>query len=100
MNEVVSELASEGTMGTPSTRGELAPSSMALDVDVSRLSLDAGAADAISQHLDNLAGTQQGDRIQRLERSLMRVEQINLETLDALKKLVNAVRKPPGGDAS
>ena len=100
VNEVVSELASEGTMGTPSTRGELAPSSMALDVDVSRLSLDAGAADAISQHLDNLAGTQQGDRIQRLERSLMRVEQINLETLDALKKLVNAVRKPPGGDAS
>ena len=100
VNEVVSELASEGTMGTPSTRGELAPSSMALDVDVTRLSLDAGAADAISQHLDNLAGTQQGDRIQRLERSLMRVEQINLETLDALKKLVNAVRKPPGGDAS
>ena len=100
VNEVVNELANEGTMGTPSTRGALAQSPMTLDVDISRLSLDAGAADAISQHLGSLAEGQQGDRLQRLERSLLRVEQINLETLEALRKLVSAVRKPPEGGAS
>ncbi len=100
VNEVVNELAHEGTMGTPSTRGEFNSGPMPLDVDVSRLSLDAGSADAISQHLGGLAGLQQGDRLQRLERSLLRLEHINLDMLETLKKLVNAVRKPPDGGAS
>jgi general secretion pathway protein A len=100
VHEVVNELANEGTMGvTPGTRGDVTSGPMPLDVDVSRLSLDPGAADAISQHLGGLVGLQQGDRLQRLERSLLRVEQINLETLEALKQLVNAVRKPTDGGA-
>ncbi len=100
VTEVVNELAHEGTMGgTPSTRGEFTSGPMPLDVDVSRISLDAGAADAFSQHLGSLTGTQTGDRLQRLERSLLRLEQTNLDTLELLKKLVAAVRKPPEGKA-
>ncbi len=100
VTEVVNELAHEGTMGgTPSTRGELTSGRMPLDVDVSRLSLEAGTADAFSQHLGSLTGTQTGDRLQRLERSLLRLEQTHLDTLELLKKLVAAVRKPPEGKA-
>jgi general secretion pathway protein A len=101
VNEVVNELAHEGTMGsTPSTRGEFTSGPIPLDVDISRLSLDAASADSISQHLGSLAELQQGDRLQRLERSLLRLEQINIDTLDTLKKLVKAVRRPPEGGAS
>ena len=102
VTEVVNELAHEGTMGgaTPSAHGDLNSGSMPLDVDVARLSLDPGSADAISQHLGSLADLQQGDRLQRLERSLLRLEQINIETLEILKKLVKTVRKPPEGGAS
>jgi general secretion pathway protein A len=101
VNEVVNELALEGTMGsTPSARSDVNSAPMSLDLDVTRLTLDAGAADAISQHLGTLVDSQQGDRLQRLERGLLRLEQTNLETLELLKKLVNAVRKPPEGGAS
>jgi putative secretion ATPase (PEP-CTERM system associated) len=101
VNEVVNELALEGTMGSPpSARNEATNQPTSLDVDVSRLSLDAGAADAISQHLGTLVDSQQGDRLQRLERGLLRLEQTNLQTLEMLKKLVNAVRKSPEGDTS
>jgi general secretion pathway protein A len=96
VDEVVSELAQEAGMngGTPSGRGDLDSGRMPLDIDASRLSLDAGAASSISQHLDGLAAGAQGDRLQRLENSLIRLERINLDTLETLKKLVNAVRKP------
>ena len=85
--------------GTPSTRCEFTSGPMPLDVDVSRLSLEAGTADAFSQHLGSLTGTQTGDRLQRLERSLLRLEQTHLDTLELLKKLVAAVRRPPEGKA-
>ena len=98
VDEVVNELAAEGTMGTPApSRAELPSGPIALDLDVSRLSLDSTSADAISQHLGSLAESQQGDRLQRLEHSLLRLEQISIDTLETLKKLVQAVRKPPGG---
>ena len=101
VNEVVNELALEGTMGAaPGTHGEHTSGPMPLDLDMSRLSLDPSSADTISQHLGSLASLQQGDRLQRLERSLLRLEHINLDTLETLKKLVNAVRKPPEGGAS
>ena len=88
-------VAYEGTMGgaAPSGHGELNSGPMPLDVDISRLSLDPTSADTISQHLGSLAALQQGDRLQRLERSLLRLEHINLDTLETLRKLVKAVRK-------
>lgn len=100
VNEVVNELALEGTMGSmPAGLNGVKSAETSLDLDVTNLSLDAGAADAISQHLGTLVDSQHGDRLQRLERGMLRLEQTNLETLEILKKLVNSVRKPTDGDA-
>jgi general secretion pathway protein A len=95
VTEVVNELAAEGAMGgAPSGHGELNGSAQPLDVDTSRLALDPATAASLTKQL---SAVQQGDRLQRVERSLARIEQINLETLDALKKLVAAVSRPGGG---
>jgi putative secretion ATPase (PEP-CTERM system associated) len=82
VDEVVREFAKE-TGGTVSSNGV-----------AKRLSLDAATADTMSQQLSTLASEQQGDRVQRLERSLLRLERINLETLRTLQELVRAVKKP------
>ena len=37
------------------------------------------------------------DRLQRLERSLLRLERINVQTLSMLQQLVQAVKKPGDG---
>jgi general secretion pathway protein A len=63
--------------------------------DLSRLILRPGVADTLFDALSGLGAEQQGDRLQRLERSLLRLERINLETLAALQTLVNGLRKPP-----
>lgn len=93
VHEVIGELAQEGSLvaanGTPVDSGR-----MPLEVDVEKLPIDAKAVSQLSEHLSGFAASQQGDRLQRLEKSLMRIEQINLETLDTLKKLVNALRRP------
>jgi general secretion pathway protein A len=95
VNEVVDELAQEGAIGgKPSGHGELNGAAQPLDVDASRLVLDAATAASLTKQLST---AQQGDGLQRLERSLARIEQINLDTLDALKKLVAAVSRPGGG---
>jgi putative secretion ATPase (PEP-CTERM system associated) len=96
VREVVSELAQEGAMGgAVNGNGEPTSGPIPLDGALSRMALEPAAADAISGHLGSLAALQQGDRLQRLERSVLRLEQLSIETLETLKKLVNAVRKPP-----
>lgn len=97
-NEVINELAHEGAVAPDSGHGELNGTPQPLGA--SRMAVDAGSADTISQHLDTLAVSQQGDRLQRLERSLLRLEQINLDTLEMLRKLVKAMRRPDGGGPS
>ena len=76
-----------------------AGASASLEVDLSRLDLQPGAAESISSLLGDLSAEQQGDRLQRLERSLLRLERISLETLSALQKLVNAIRKTSDEDS-
>jgi general secretion pathway protein A len=66
----------------------------ALDVDISKLRLDAEEADGLTRQLAALTGDQRGDQLQRLERSLLRLERINLETLGMMQKLVAALKKP------
>ena len=66
----------------------------ALDVDVGKLRLDPEEAEGLSRQLASLTADQRGDQLQRLERSLLRLERINLQTLATLQKLVNAVKKP------
>ena len=67
-----------------------------LDVDLTKLKLDPATADAAQRQLAALAADQRGDQLQRLERSLLRLERINLQTLALLQKLVNAATRAPG----
>ena len=64
-----------------------------LDVDLTKLRLDADEAESLSRQLAQLTADQRGDQLQRLERSLLRLERVNVQTLAMLQKLVNAVQK-------
>jgi hypothetical protein len=44
--------------------------------------------------LRRLSADQRGDQLQRLERSMLRLERSNLQTLALLQQLVAAVKKP------
>jgi general secretion pathway protein A len=106
VDQVVRELTQEVTATTAPAPvrahaeiGANAGASTALEVDLSRLDLQPGAAESISNLLGDLSAEQQGDRLQRLERSLLRLERISLETLSALQRLVNAIRKTSDEDS-
>jgi putative secretion ATPase (PEP-CTERM system associated) len=86
-------LAANG-LQEPTMPGGLAGA--ALDVDIGKLRLEPEEADSLSRQLATLTADQRGDQLQRLERSLLRLERINLETLATLQKLVQAARKPEG----
>lgn len=109
VQEVVSELQQE--TGTPARAtatataakeeaSGLAPLSgpMPLDVDLTKLKLDPDDAEKMQRQLAQLTADQRGDQLQRLERSLLRLERINVQTLSMLQKLVAAVQKSPGDD--
>ena len=66
-----------------------------LDVDLSKLKLDIHEAESMNKQLASLTGDQRADQLQRLERSLLRLERINVQTLGMLQKLVNAVKRSP-----
>lgn len=99
-NEVVREMAQEHEVPSRAVAAgvvggeEPAPTATDLDVDLSRIKLDSGTAEAASKQLASLAADQRGDQLQRLERSLLRLERINLQTLALLQKLVNAASRP------
>jgi putative secretion ATPase (PEP-CTERM system associated) len=107
VGEVVQEFAHEvattaplGNGGAFAGSGRLAsPASARYEVDLSRLAIAPERADTMADALAGLAAEQQGDRLQRVERSMLRLERISLETLAALQTLVNALRKPPDEDA-
>ena len=63
-------------------------------VDLSSLDLDLSMLDGIAQKIERLGAEQYGDRLQRLERSLLRLERRNLEILAILHKLVTAAKTP------
>jgi putative secretion ATPase (PEP-CTERM system associated) len=84
--------ASAALRGEPSLPGGMAGAMV--DVDLSQVALDAQGADAMSQQIASLTADQRGDQLQRLEKSLLRLERINVQTLSMLQQLVNAVKKP------
>jgi general secretion pathway protein A len=84
-------LSAAGNGGEPLLPGGMAGA--VLDLDLSQLKLDSEAAEGMSKHLAALTADQRGDQLQRLERSLLRLERINLQTLAMLQKLVGAVKK-------
>jgi general secretion pathway protein A len=103
VKEVVSELEQENALPrkkvaapADSLAADLGTVSgpMPLDVDLSRLRLDGATADSMSRQLARLSAEQRLDQLQRLERSLLRLERINVQTLSLLQKLVGAVRVP------
>lgn len=108
VNEVVKELEAENAVpvskdGAPSARlpvdsgpGELYAGSvggMPLDLDLSKLKVDPAVADSMGKQLSRLSAEQRLDQMQRLERSLLRLERINVQTLSMLQKLVSAVKQ-------
>jgi len=78
--------------GEPSMPGGLAGAE--LDLDLSQLKLSSEEADGMSKQIAALTADQRGDQLQRLERGLLRLERINVQTLNMLQKLVSAVKKP------
>jgi general secretion pathway protein A len=102
VEEVVSELHEEvgGSGGrNASSRTPLDVSSQfdasdsMIDIDLAKLQGIASYGDGFSSQLANLSAEQYGDRLQRLERSMLRLERVNLEILSMLQKFVAAVRK-------
>ena len=80
----------------PSMQGGLAGAD--LDLDLSQVKLSAEEASGMVGQLEALTADQRGDQFQRLERGLLRLERINVQTLTLLQKLVTALKKP-GNDA-
>ena len=64
-----------------------------LDVDLGSVELDGDAAEAMSQQIAALTADQRGDQLQRLERGLLRLERINVQTLSMLQQLVQTRSK-------
>ncbi len=104
VNEVVNELSDESAApaakvvhdrahwddsGIPSLE-----SAGPIDIDLAKLQITPGLAQAISGQVNSLSVEQYDGRLRRLEHSVLRVERINLEILVMLQKLVAAVAKP------
>jgi putative secretion ATPase (PEP-CTERM system associated) len=105
VDQVVREFTQEVTANTvkpPGESGDPGPAvstgGPSFEVDLSRLDLRPAVAASLSDALATLGDEQQGDRLQRLERSLLRLERISLETLAALQMIVNAIRKTSDED--
>jgi putative secretion ATPase (PEP-CTERM system associated) len=61
-------------------------------VDLSSARLDPALADGIARQIEAIGADQAVDQLQRLERSVLRLERLNVQTLSMLKKLVHAVK--------
>jgi hypothetical protein len=70
------------------------------ELDLDAVQLDAKTARHLTQQLDAIGVDHQMDQLRRLERSVMRLERVNLQTLGMLKKLVSAVKKPSNESSS
>ena len=97
-NEVPQRAALSGLSDGPAAaaaQGSLAGA--VLDLDLSHAKLSAQEAEGMSKQLAALTADQRGDQLQRLERSLLRLERINVQTLNLMQKLVAALQKPGTG---
>ena len=64
-----------------------------VDIDLAKLQNAGAMVEGFSSQLANLGAEQQGDRIARLERSMLRLERVNLEILAMLQKLVASLKR-------
>lgn len=104
VNEVVAEMHEESGGSTDPRPAMAAPGvglsqpekrrvDPAFDIDLSNLQLDDELANGLSKKIDDLSAERHGDRLMRLERSLLRLERCNLEILTMMQKLVVAAKK-------
>ncbi len=94
VEEVVREFSQEAEVpGDPDRLDPHADAALA-ELDLGAMQLDAGLARNLTHQLEVIGADQQMDQLRRLERSVMRLERVNLQTLGMLKKLVSAVSKP------
>ena len=101
VGEVVREIAEESAV--PGAAMDLrAPTAdaagteeadIALDIDLSRINLSPEQARAMSGELATLVAEQRLDQLQRIERSILRLERQNVQILSWLQKLLKAIRK-------
>jgi general secretion pathway protein A len=99
VDEVVREFAEESAVsrrpvgiGSPlSDAGALAAQGLP-EVDLSKIDLTPELAKGMSGQLATLVAEQRLDQLQRLERSILRLERLNVQTLGLLQKLVSAVK--------
>ena len=77
--------------GEPVMPGGLAGAVLDIDLDLTKLKLEPERAEDMSRQLAQLTAEQRGDQLQRLERSLLRLERTNLQTLALLQQLVGAL---------
>jgi len=105
VNEVVREFAEESAVPVrPATADALGTdaggpttTAAALDVDLDRMQLEPESADAMARQIGRLGQEQRVDQLQRLERSMMRLERTNLQILKLLQQLVLGLKKPGTG---
>lgn len=90
-DEVGSVAASAGPGMAPTDGGS---NGAGLDTPGTSLRISGELAHSLTTQLNGLSQEFQGDRLQRLERSLLRVERINLEVLAVLHKLVAGAGQP------
>jgi general secretion pathway protein A len=103
VEEVVAEFKQESTAPTPRAAGlngshgdslrDVPEAIDPLDIDVSRARLGADLAEDMARKLGSLGAEHEGDRLERLERGILRLERINLQTLSMLQTLVGALTK-------
>jgi putative secretion ATPase (PEP-CTERM system associated) len=100
VSEVAKEFAQESSvpqrtdaLASSAPLGSAGSALAEVDLDLSKLKLDASEAESMSKQLASLTADQRADQLQRLERSLLRLERINVQTLGLLQKLVNAVKR-------
>lgn len=104
VNEVVTEMQDESA--TPARKNPVETdewddsgaqdlrSVATVDLDLAKLRISPAQATTLSNQIDGLGHEQHDSRLRRLERSLLRLERINIEVLAVLQKLIKAVAKP------
>lgn len=101
VQEVVTEMQAEHTVGSRTPVSQKYPTeaqqtNVELGVLNEELEFSPSVSDSLFGQIERLATEQYSDRLQRIERSMLRQERVNIEILAMLQKIVGSGRKPRG----
>ena len=98
VQEVVNEMMEESSYGGQPQADRNGPAVSVqlptLELDLARLLVTPGLAEEIANQIDTLGVEQYDERLRRMERSVLRLERLNLEILVMLQKLVATAATP------